>query len=293
MKLIDYCIMSQKTLKKILRKKYEMENRDGFLYKKGTVPILLVAHLDTVHAELPKNIIDKGGKLSSPQGIGGDDRCGVYMIQEILKRHDCHVLFTEDEECGGIGAGKFCKSNIAKELKVTFAIELDRAGSNDAVFYDCANDEFTEFVLQDEHWVMGVGSYTDICDIAPRLNCAAVNLSCGYYNAHTKNEYVDIKEMETNIQKTCDLIERWQKGGGTHYEYVEDMWERGYYGYPDEYFDREYLVIYRNSSGTETIDTVIGTSLESAVGRFLINNPDLTFNHIIEMYDETFEEEFL
>ena len=271
-----------------------MENRDGFLYRKGTVPILLVAHLDTVHAELPKDIIDTNGKLSSPQGIGGDDRCGIYMVQEILKRHDCHVLFTEDEEVGGIGAGKFCRSNIAKKLKgkIAFAIELDRAGSNDAVFYDCANDDFTDFVLQDEHWKMAAGSYTDICDIAPTLNCAAVNLSCGYYKPHTKDEYVNIKEMEIDIQKACELIERWKKDGGAYYEYVEDMWGDDGYRWTEGYA-REYFITYTNPSGIITMDTIIGNSFESAVGSFLINNPDLSFNHIIEMYDGMFEEEFI
>ena len=69
----------------------------------------------------------------SPQGIGGDDRAGVYMILEIIKQANCHVLFCEDEEIGDIGAKKFVKSNMP--LPVYYIIELDRQRHNDAVYY--------------------------------------------------------------------------------------------------------------------------------------------------------------
>ena len=84
-KCVDFeniCRMSQKTLKKHMRKmleeKYdEVIYADGFVFAKGTVPILLVAHMDTVHKELPRILALNNGKISSPQGIGGDDRCGI------------------------------------------------------------------------------------------------------------------------------------------------------------------------------------------------------------------------
>ena len=96
-------VKSQKELKRALKKelqelRYSPISSKGFLYAKGTVPVLLVAHLDTVHREGVKIICySKGGKiLMSPQGIGGDDRAGVYMILQLLKSHRCHVLFCED-----------------------------------------------------------------------------------------------------------------------------------------------------------------------------------------------------
>ena len=53
--------MSQKTLKKHMRKMLEEKYDEviyagGFVFAKGTVPILLVAHMDTVHKELPQII---------------------------------------------------------------------------------------------------------------------------------------------------------------------------------------------------------------------------------------------
>ena len=54
----------------------------------------------------------------SPQGIGGDDRCGVWMILQILRTANCHVLFCEDEEVGCVGAKKFTKRSFAAAGKL-------------------------------------------------------------------------------------------------------------------------------------------------------------------------------
>ena len=87
------CRMNKDTLKgwleKQLRTKYkEVINEDGFLYARGS-EVLLTAHMDTVHAHTCKDIqiMRKDGKtvLSSPQGIGGDDRCGIWLISQIIR----------------------------------------------------------------------------------------------------------------------------------------------------------------------------------------------------------------
>lgn len=125
---------------------YHVAEGKGYLYGPGTVPVLLVAHMDTVHQKLPRYICrsDDGRVIMSPDGIGGDDRAGVYMILEIIKAHRCHVLFCEDEEIGRLGAQMFIRSGIRPE--VNYIVELDRRGSGDAVFYSCANKEFEEFI---------------------------------------------------------------------------------------------------------------------------------------------------
>lgn len=59
--------MRQKELKHYLagylkKMGYDVIRQKGFLYAEGTVPVLLVAHLDTVHQEKP-SINDLFGKL--------------------------------------------------------------------------------------------------------------------------------------------------------------------------------------------------------------------------------------
>ena len=228
-------VKSQKELKRTLKKelqelRYSPISSKGFLYAKGTVPVLLVAHLDTVHREGVKIICySKGGKiLMSPQGIGGDDRAGVYMILQLLKSHRCHVLFCEDEEHGGVGAHHFAESNI--KPAVNYIIEFDRRGSNDAVFYDCANEEFTQFVCG-FGFEESIGSFSDISIVAPALGVAAVNLSSGYYNEHTAHEYINMLDIHNNLDRARRMIAtRTEK-----FEYVEAYGWRGWFldGYDD------------------------------------------------------------
>ena len=97
----NICKYGQKNLKKYVIKELQSMYEDvhfekGFVYAQGSFPVLLVAHLDTVHDKTPSKIITNKGKISSPDGIGGDDRCGVYMILEIINKYNCSVLFCED-----------------------------------------------------------------------------------------------------------------------------------------------------------------------------------------------------
>ena len=146
---------------------YSVRVSKGFIYARGTLPVLLFAHLDTVHKEPVRRICtsNDGNILMSPEGIGGDDRAGVYMILQLLQKHHCHVLFCEDEESGGQGALAFVNSGI--KPSVNYILELDRRGEKDAVFYSCNNPEFTDFVCSfgfEEEF----GSFSDISIIADR-----------------------------------------------------------------------------------------------------------------------------
>ena len=100
---------------------YEPVCKSGFLYAEGTVPVLLVAHLDTVHSHRPDIICrsEDGRYLMSPYGIGGDDRAGVYMILLLMRKCRCHILFCEEEEVGGVGARKFAKSTLCSTTVIT------------------------------------------------------------------------------------------------------------------------------------------------------------------------------
>lgn len=202
---------SQPELKKWLYRELKArgrqpKSRKGFLYAPGTLPVLLVAHLDTVHKSQPTQIYYTADKqrCMAPEGVGGDDRCGVYIILRLLEAFPCHVLFTEDEETGGVGASLFNKSNIRPKLH--YILEFDRAGSRDAVFYDCANEDFTRFITGFDSLVEEWGTFSDISLLAPALGVAAVNLSSGYYHAHTKSEYIVIPEMEAMIATASRIL---------------------------------------------------------------------------------------
>lgn len=210
-KFTDICKMTQSEVKLymtdyLISQKYAPISQDGFLYAKGDVPVLLVAHMDTVHKEKCTEIVELDGKISSPQGIGGDDRCGIFIIMNLVRKHHCSVLLCEDEERGGIGADKFTRTEYINDLDVNYMIEFDRKGNNDAVFYSCANEEFTNFVLDFTGFKKQYGSFSDISKLGPASGLCAVNLSSGYYQPHTVNEYVIHDDMMSTIAAANALI---------------------------------------------------------------------------------------
>lgn len=286
------CRMSQSTLKtyvrKILERKYEdVIVGDGFVYAQGEFPVLLVAHLDTVHKSLPSNIFYDAATdtLSCDEGIGGDDRCGVYMILEVIKKYKCSVLFCEDEEVGGVGAKKFTKSDVSNGLSWNYMIEFDRMGSKDAVFYDCDNKEFTKFITE-EFYEEDYGSFSDISTLAPHFKCAAVNLSCGYYKAHTVNEYVVFHEMRDSIEAACKILDRTTKEDA--FEYIKAVYNYSYSrlgGYYSNTYDDDlywYIEFINEDGDSDWYETYASNKYE-AVGSFCIDNPHVPFASIVDV----------
>lgn len=89
-KLEDFLKPTQKQLFNLLHKKYRGEaivSLDNYVLVPGKAPIMLLAHMDTVHENPVKHICKtaNGDILMSPLGIGGDDRCGVYAL---VKAHE-------------------------------------------------------------------------------------------------------------------------------------------------------------------------------------------------------------
>lgn len=233
MKPLEYFLRpTQKELFARLRSIYKGRAdvcRDSYILVKGEAPVLLVAHLDTVHRQPVEQICrtDDGGLLMSPQGIGGDDRCGVYALNAIYGQSEAMpwLLFTCDEEAGGIGAGAFCAKHrrgaFPERLgQLKLIIEIDRKGKDDAVYYGCGNKGFEDYITG-KGFTTSYGSFSDISYIAPELGVAAVNLSAGYYNAHTLHEYINKKHLEDTVRKVTEIVVESTNPEFPRYEYVE------------------------------------------------------------------------
>ncbi|MGN0318701.1 MAG: hypothetical protein ACI4E1_12295 [Lachnospira sp.] len=294
---INICKMDQAALKKYVAKHLsttypDVQSGNGYVYAQGTMPVLLVAHLDTVHKNLPQTVwYDEETKaISSPEGIGGDDRAGVYILLEIIKKFPCSVLFCEDEEIGAVGADKFTDTDFARQLSFNYIIEFDRKGSNDAVFYDCDNPKFDEFITKD-FFKTSIGSFTDISILAPFFGCAAVNLSCGYYNAHTTSEYVIFPEMLNVIEEACKILERTTEKDAFEYIPCEkqstwDYWDFASSG-SRKTSESYYIIEYEDETGeTQWYDTS-AISMEEAIGKFCINTL-LPYTNITNISEEDY-----
>lgn len=196
-----------------IKKLYGEENcniTDDYIFAKGKCPIILCAHMDTVFTTTPKTVLfDKEqGLIWSPEGIGGDDRNGIYSILYILSKFKDnlpYVCFTTQEEHGCVGAHKAVKplKSLVKDVK--FAIQIDRKGSHDAVFYRCNNRKFIDYICKFGYKEVS-GLSTDICVFCPDWNIAGVNFSCGYINNHTEKEIVSVKNMFKTIDMIIEII---------------------------------------------------------------------------------------
>lgn len=232
--LEDFFRPTQKQLFKRLCKKFKgntLISKGNFILVRGVAPVMLVSHLDTVHEQPVRDICVSADKniLMSPQGIGGDDRCGVFALVKVyqLSKIKPWLLFTCDEEVGGIGAKYFCLAHKQKQLPknldiLKLIIEIDRRGANDAVFYQCANLDFEKYITN-KGFKTAQGSFSDISLIAPELGIAAVNLSSGYYSPHTLHEYIVRSELESTIEKVCEMVADAAKPDFPKFVYVENF----------------------------------------------------------------------
>ena len=306
MKFTKLVKMTQKKMKNYLMKELMgyypvVINEDGFLYAKGTEPCLLTAHMDTVHEAPVRQIKCQQKKnktiLSSPQGIGGDDRCGIFMILYILQNTDYRpsILFCEDEEIGGVGSGKFCKTEHIKDLKeLKYFLELDRANDKDLVFYDCGNEDFKKFAEQITGYKEAWGSFSDISHLSPATDVASLNISCGYYKQHTLEEYVVYEEMLESIYKVIDLVEASKDCEKFDYQeviYAPRYTYSNYYDYfkgEDKLYGME--IAHYDENQNEVWTFVDGESEMECLGRFLYEHPTMTFDDILDYQPYYYED---
>ena len=190
-----------------------IEDYGQFLFAKGNLDVMLVAHLDTVHKVKPTLdevfYDEEKGVMWSPRGIGGDDRCGVFIILNILfSGFRPHIAFTWNEEIGCVGSRNMVNVFDPKELmnaNTNFAIQFDRRGHKEAVYYDLHNPEFEQYITS-FGFDTKLGSFTDICEICPDWGFAGVNLSAGYANEHTTNEMVFVATIQDTLTKACAIL---------------------------------------------------------------------------------------
>ena len=83
MKALEYFVTPTQTeLFALIKSMYKgaFVKNGSYILVKGDAPIMLLAHMDTVHKTPVKDICTSkdGNIIMSPQGIGGDDRCVFF-----------------------------------------------------------------------------------------------------------------------------------------------------------------------------------------------------------------------
>lgn len=196
------------SMKQYLSAKYDnvIVSKD-YIVAVGNIPIALVAHMDTVFKKPVTNLYyDKDkGVLWSPEGLGADDRAGIFiMIKLIQEGLRPSIILTCDEEKGGVGAAVLAQEDCPiPNLK--YMIQLDRRGACDCVFYECYNKDFFQYVSS-FGFREAYGTFSDISFLMPEWEICGVNLSVGYEDEHSFSETLHISHMFDTIRKVKNML---------------------------------------------------------------------------------------
>jgi hypothetical protein len=199
-----------RAMTQLIKSKYDnvIATKD-YIIAIGDIPIALVAHMDTVFKFPVSDLYydQRKGVLWSPEGLGADDRAGIFAIIKILQDGlRPSVILTTGEEDGGVGACAICDKYPECPIPgLKYMIQLDRRGTNDCVFYDCYCPEFVDYVESFgfcERW----GSFTDISFLMPQWQTVGVNLSVGYEDEHNKQEILNINPLFDTIKKVKKML---------------------------------------------------------------------------------------
>lgn len=206
---------------------YEIDKEGNILVTKGKALFYpcIVSHMDTVHdiyddlevftiplEDSNREHITCYDSNNKQLGRAGDDQCGIYACLYMLEKFDnIKAVFFTNEEGGCKGSSEI---NLDWFANTGYIIQLDRWGSSDFIdsYYNnpIVSKEFTvalEPLLKEYGYSSAEGVYTDSVKLASRkVGKSCVNISTGYYQHHSKEEFTDLNEFWHAIKFTENII---------------------------------------------------------------------------------------
>jgi hypothetical protein len=188
-----------------------------------------------------------------PTGIGGDDKCGVFICLELLKTLDkVKVGLFVSEETGCHGSSK-CDENFLKD--VGYITQYDAPG-NHLITEICSgvrlferDSEFFEKVLPvientfGNEMLVQSHPYTDISQLKKKSDVCCINISCGYYNMHSSQEFISIEDVKNGIETGKNMVKElgYRKYGYVYkpITYTPQTVMNSLLQYSDDYEDEE------------------------------------------------------
>mgnify|MGYP002128928192 FL=1 len=142
---------------------------------------------------------------------GADDKNGIFICLECLKKYDTiKIAFFREEETGCAGSSN---ADMPFFNDVRFVIQPDRKGNSDLItsigFSELCSDEFIKAVKPEEWgYKENNGLLTDVMVLKGNgMGVSCVNLSCGYYNAHSDHEITVKKDLMKGLLFVEHIIE--------------------------------------------------------------------------------------
>jgi hypothetical protein len=180
---------------------------------------LFVAHVDTVHRTVGANKIRKTKAMWFADGapLGADDGVGCALLMHMLHASvPGYYVFTQGEECGGIGAKHLAEAYPTLLAEFSRAIAFDRRGIDSVITHQgygrCCSDVFADALaaalnatddglmyLPDD-----TGVYTDTAEFTEIIP-ECTNISCGYMYEHSEREQLDIVHFDLLAKAVLDI----------------------------------------------------------------------------------------
>ena len=207
----------------------------------------VISHTDTVHdigslivrEEYLPNAQDqyklalKGyNSQGGPSGIGGDDKAGVFACLTLLvelpnlkaaffvsEETGCHGSRRADEnffENVGYGIQFDAPENWMITEKCFGQILFDRGSE----FFDVCDKVLCEGMVKKDMEYM-VHPYTDVYALRGKFDFSCINFSIGYYDYHSKDEYVVVEDVFNGINMGRKMIEN--LGYKLHYKKSQSL----------------------------------------------------------------------
>lgn len=146
--------------------------------------------------------------------LGADDKNGVWAILTMLKmKKKINFAFCHSEEVGAIGSKQIVQDEESAKFieSCRYCIVIDRRNAGDIIGYSnkyCMglDDRLAHFSKeQGFNFVPERGSMSDADQFSQLVEC--VNLSCGYYEAHTSNEYTNLNELWNTLLFCLQIVD--------------------------------------------------------------------------------------
>jgi tripeptide aminopeptidase len=185
----------------------------------------VVSHIDTVHRIEEYSVHEDNYTLTAwdengeQTGIGGDNKAGVFVCLELIERFDViKAAFFVSEEVGCLGS---YLSDPDFFKNVGYAIQFDAPFNNwvshysdgvklfsvDSDFFEKIHIIFEKNLPNYGIKSLGYHPYTDVSALKSLYDFSCVNYSVGYYNMHSKREYVSVMDVDLCLNTAIKLIE--------------------------------------------------------------------------------------
>lgn len=205
-------------------------NKDEFgnYYKIiGKSETMFTSHLDTADRAQTDTVLyeieEKGETLILTDGnsiLGADDKSGVTIMLYMMANGIPGVYyFFIGEERGGIGSGKVAEvfDSIPHLQNIKRCVSFDRRKLNSVITSQlgrqCCSDEFGNALAKElnksglDLSLDPTGIYTDSANFMDDIP-ECTNISVGYYNEHTVNEYQNMTYLEKLCKATLNV--KWE-----------------------------------------------------------------------------------